>query len=92
MDAVTQDLISELRKTRQELQHKLNGGQSSVYYYIQAELHDVDSALKKLQAGDYGKCEVSGELLPAGLLAMIPTLKSIDDISKLDQYYRKSLH
>ncbi|PLR77563.1 hypothetical protein CU633_09145 [Bacillus sp. V3-13] len=92
MDAVTKDLISELRKTRQELQNKLDSSQSSVSYYIQAELNDVDAALKKLETGKYGHCEISGELLPASLLAMIPTLKSIDDISRLDQYYRKSLH
>jgi RNA polymerase-binding transcription factor DksA len=36
------------------------------------KLADVDEALGRLAAGDFGRCEHCGSAIPAGLLAVIP--------------------
>ncbi len=40
-----------------------------------AELDEIDHALEKIEAGNYGVCEVSGELIPEGRLKVIPTAR-----------------
>ncbi|MBP2240056.1 RNA polymerase-binding transcription factor DksA [Cytobacillus eiseniae] len=94
MDANIEKLYSELRNTRQELLEKLMDDNSSklIRPYILDELFDIESTLARMEKGEYGKCEISGELLPDHLLAEVPTIKSIDDCSRLEQYYRKSLY
>ncbi|PWW27447.1 hypothetical protein DFO73_108189 [Cytobacillus oceanisediminis] len=94
MDAKAEGLCSELRNTRQEILERLMEGNSSALIkpILLEELHDIEQALKKIENGDYGKCEISGELLPADLLEMVPTLKTMEDCSKLGKYYRKSIY
>lgn len=94
MDAKVEKLYSELRNTRQELLEKLMDDRSSklIRPFILDELYDVESTLEKIEKGVYGKCEISGELLPDDMLAEVPTLKTLNDCTQLVNYYRKSLY
>lgn len=94
MDAKVEKLYSELRNTRQELLEKLMDDRSSklIRPFILDELYDVESTLERIEKGIFGKCEISGELLPDDILAEVPTLKTIYDCNQLENYYRKSLY
>ncbi|KKK39636.1 hypothetical protein WQ57_02805 [Mesobacillus campisalis] len=87
-------IYEELRRSREELLDCLlkADGNSPIICYIQAELQDVEHALAKIEAGDFGKCEMSGELLPAGLLGMVPTARTGEDIKMMEAYLRKPLY
>lgn len=93
MDTCIETLYSELRKTRNELVDKLNdiGASPVIRPIIKEELSDVEDALNKLELGVFGKCEVSGELIPVELLGMVPTIKTLEDYYTIDGYFRKSL-
>ncbi|KAB2335343.1 hypothetical protein [Bacillus mesophilum] len=93
MDANINDLYSELRNTRQELLERLMNGTSNpiIKPILLEELHDVERTIAKLEQGNYGMCELSGELLPTELLKEIPTLQSKDDYTSLGKFYRKAL-
>ena len=92
MDQQQNEVYSELRKTKQELIEKLEGGNCSpiIKPYIEGELKDIEAALQKLAKGTFGTCEVSGELIPEDLLTIVPTLKSIDDCKTLQYLIGKS--
>lgn len=94
MDAKAEGLYSELRNTRQEILERLMKGSNSdlIKPILLEELDDIEQTLKRIESGSFGKCEISGELLPADLLEMIPTLKTMKDCSKLGNYYRKSIY
>ena len=93
MDAKAEGLYTELRNTRQEILERLMEGNSSALIkpILLEELHDIEQTLSKIVSGSFGKCEISGELLPADLLQMIPTLKTMEDCSRLGKFYRKSI-
>ena len=93
MDAKAEPLYSELRKTRMELIERLedNNSSSSIKPIIKAELLDVEDTLNKIELGLFGRCEISGELIPDELLSMVPTIKSLDDYEKIDSYFRKGI-
>nr|WP_295973956.1 hypothetical protein [uncultured Bacillus sp.] len=92
MDLNTNEIYSELRKTKQELLERLENDCSSplIKPYLLGELQDIDRALEKLERGTFGTCEISGELLPADVLLMIPTLKSMDDCKTIRYFLRKA--
>lgn len=90
MEINTNKIYSELRQTKHELLERLENCSALVKPYIISELKDIDNALKKLETGSFGTCEISGELLPQDLLAMVPTLKSIDDCKMISYFIRKS--
>ena len=92
MDPQYLDIYSELRKTKQEIQVKMETGSSPlVQPFIEAELKDVESAMEKLENGTFGTCEVSGEIIPDELLSILPTLKSMNDCKTLQYLIHKSL-
>lgn len=93
MDAKAEGLYTELRNTRQEILERLMEGNSSALIkpILLEELHDIEQTLSKIETGSFGKCEISGELLPSDLLHMIPTLKTMEDCSRLGKFYRKSI-
>jgi hypothetical protein len=93
MDAKAEGLYTELRNTRQEILERLMEGNSSALIkpILLEELHDIEQTLSKIETGSFGICEISGELLPADLLHMIPTLKTMEDCSRLGKFYRKSI-
>jgi RNA polymerase-binding transcription factor DksA len=94
MEAMMQKLYSELRDAKKELTARLN--QPNINPVLKAaideEIHDIDVALKKMNTGDFGKCEVSGELIPPQILKVIPTIKTLDEIQNLSSYLRKPLY
>ncbi len=87
-------IYKELRETRTELLAYLNDGQKDerILHYINDELHDIEAALEKMENGEYGKCEVSGEYLPYEVLQTIPTAKSAVELDQIEQYYRKPIY
>jgi hypothetical protein len=92
LDININKIYSELRKTKQELLQRLDDNNSSplVKPYILCELKDIENAIEKLETGTFGTCEISGELLPQDLLAMIPTLKSLDDCKTISYFFRRA--
>lgn len=93
MNLDIEKLYTELRMTQIELLTTLRiNRESKINHFIKDELHDVEESMKKLECGRFGTCEISGELIPADLLTMIPTLKTTKDLSSIQSYFRKSLH
>jgi RNA polymerase-binding transcription factor DksA len=94
MEANVKKLYSELRRTKKELVERLENGacSSNIQLLLNDELQDVDCAISKITAGTYGTCELSGELIPIEILEAIPTIKSIREVEKMGEYYRKSIY
>ncbi|WP_445488379.1 hypothetical protein [Niallia sp. 03133] len=93
MTTTLEKLYTELRMTQIELAATLRvSRESKINQFIEAELHDVEESMKKLENGSFGTCEISGELIPEDILSIIPTIKSKKDLKELQTYYRKSLH
>lgn len=92
MEARDVKLYRELRKTRTELMFQLSKKDSSplVRPYIEEELRDINIAIDKMENGTFGRCEISGELLPYELLEMIPTLKTKSDCKLIDHFCKPS--
>lgn len=87
-------IYNELRETRTELLAYLNYGQKDerILQYIVDELNDIEKALEKMEYGEYGKCEISGEYLPYEFLQSIPTARSAVEVDQIEQYYRKPIY
>ena len=52
----------------------------------QAELADIENALKRLEQGDYGKCEACGEEIPEERLEARPAARfCLDDQKSIEQ-------
>ncbi|MFP7469712.1 hypothetical protein SFC55_01725 [Niallia taxi] len=93
MNLDVEKLYTELRMTQIELQATLRVKRSSkINHYIEAELLDVEESMRRLENGQFGTCEISGELMPAEVLQLVPTIKSKKDLEQMQTYYRKSLH
>jgi RNA polymerase-binding transcription factor DksA len=94
MEAQDQELYSELRKMRKELQESLYNGKCSnlIRPIIEDELKDIEETIERMEAGKFGLCEISGELIPDELLIMVPTLKSLDDVDKISKYFCKPIY
>jgi RNA polymerase-binding transcription factor DksA len=87
-------LLLELRQTQAEIENSLSNNQNQAWFttILEEELADIKVAMKKINNGSFGQCEISGELLSADLLKIIPTLKSVKDTETLDTFFRKSLN
>ncbi len=87
-------IYEELRRTKEELLDRLQKADknSPILSYIKAELDDVELALMKMEAGDFGRCEMSGEFLPDGLIGMVPTARTEEDIKMMEAFLRKPLY
>ncbi|MEH7353038.1 hypothetical protein V7150_05595 [Neobacillus drentensis] len=94
MNAMQEQLFLELRQTQAEIEKSLKNQQKQAWLtsILEEELEDVDTALRKFKAGNFGKCEISGEMMPDYLLKMIPTLKSIKDSEDLETYCKKPIY
>ncbi len=94
MDAMHEMLYEELRQSEQEVLHSLEkkNHDQQLTLIFEEELADIRSAIDKVKNGNFGLCEISGDLIPDELLILVPTLKSVDDFSNLEIYYRKPLH
>jgi RNA polymerase-binding transcription factor DksA len=87
-------IYNELRETKTELLAYLNNGQKDerILQYILDELRDIEAALNKMENGEYGKCEISGEYLPYDFLQTIPTARSAMELHQNEQYCRKPIY
>jgi RNA polymerase-binding transcription factor DksA len=94
MNAMQEKLFLELRQTKEEVEYALNNKQSQDWLttILKEELSDTITAIQKLENGDFGKCEISGEFLPNDLLKIIPTLKSQEDSEYLVSYFKKPIY
>ncbi|HWJ78967.1 MAG TPA: hypothetical protein VNR61_12915 [Niallia sp.] len=93
MNAMIEKLYTELRLTQIELATTLRiKRDSKITKYIEDELRDVEESMRKLENGNYGMCEMSGELLPSDLLQTIPIIRTKEDIDGIYSYFRKSIH
>jgi RNA polymerase-binding transcription factor DksA len=54
---------------------------------IYKDLYDVEIALKKIDDGNYGYCELTGEQLPYNKLRILPTGRTIYDFSFVREHY-----
>jgi RNA polymerase-binding transcription factor DksA len=92
MDLNANTIYSELRSTKKELMEKLESENYSLLAkpFIEEELKDVEKALRKFEAGTFGTCEMSGELLPEKILLIVPTLTSLDDCKTLEFFIGRS--
>jgi RNA polymerase-binding transcription factor DksA len=84
------EIYSELRKTKEEIINRLQSNNCSplIKPLIESELKDIEEALYKFEKGTFGKCEISGELIPKDLLMMVPTLKTMDDCKTVSYFLR----
>ncbi|MEH7247027.1 hypothetical protein V7114_09625 [Neobacillus niacini] len=93
MNALQEQLFWELRKTQVELLRSLKNKHQDDWLIpiLQDELADISSAIYKIEHGNFGQCEMSGEPLPEYLLKIMPTIKSSKDSDDLENYYRKPI-
>ncbi|WP_160720112.1 hypothetical protein [Bacillus sp. USDA818B3_A] len=93
MNAMQEKLFLELRQTKEEIEDSLKkkSKQSWLTGILKAELADINTAIQKFENGNFGQCEISGELIPEDLLNMLPTMRSIKDHDELEYYYKKPL-
>jgi RNA polymerase-binding transcription factor DksA len=94
MNALYERIYMELRQTEQEIKESLQNRQENDWLssILEDELADIAFTLSKIEKGNFGQSEISGEMLPGKLLKTIPTLKSLDDLHSLNSYYRIPLH
>ncbi|WP_449619317.1 hypothetical protein [Robertmurraya sp. Marseille-Q9965] len=90
---VKKKLYSELRTMKKELQTSLENNNCSplVRPLIEEELKDVEKTMEKLENGNFGLCETSGEIIPTDYLAIVPTIQSLDDVDEITKYYCKPI-
>ena len=94
MNAIENMLYVELRQTEKEIISSLRKKKMDDWLkkIVEDELTDVRSAIHKVKNGCFGRCELSGELFPQELLAMMPTIKTKEDLQTIGSYCRKSIH
>jgi RNA polymerase-binding transcription factor DksA len=93
MNAMQEQLFWELRKTQLELVKSLKNKQKTDWMVsiLEDELADITTAIQKLEDGNFGQCETSGEQIPEYLLKIMPTIKSSKDSEDLEHFYRKPI-
>lgn len=93
MNAMQEQLFWELRKTQVEIIRSLKNKQKNEWMIplLEDELADITSAIQKLEDGNFGHCETSGEPLPENLLKIMPTIKSSKDTDELEHFYKKPI-
>lgn len=93
MNAMQEQLFWELRKTQLEIVRSLKNKQKNEWMVpiLEDELADISTAIQKLEDGNFGQCETSGEPLPEYLLKIMPTIKSAKDSDNLEHYYKKPI-
>ncbi len=96
MEATYDKLYSELRKTKRELLDRMNKNAGprplAIQTIIKEEIQDIELALTKIITGHYGRCELSGELIPLEVLEAIPTIKTMNDMEEINHFFRKPIY
>jgi RNA polymerase-binding transcription factor DksA len=93
MNAMQEQLFWELRKTQLEIVRSLKNKQKNEWMIpiLEDELADISAAIQKLEDGNFGHCETSGDPLPEDLLKIMPTIKTSKDTDNLEHYYKKPI-
>ncbi|MDM5328015.1 hypothetical protein [Neobacillus sp. CF12] len=93
MNAMQEQLFWELRKTQIEIIRSLKNKQKNVWMIpiLEDELADINTAIQKIEDGNFGQCETSGEPLSDDLLKIMPTIKSSKDTDELEHFYKKPI-
>jgi RNA polymerase-binding transcription factor DksA len=94
MNAMQEELFWELRKTQLEIVRSLRNKQKNewIVTVLEDELEDITIAMQKLEEGNFGHCETSGEPIPEYLLKIMPTIKTSRDSEILEHFYRKPIN
>jgi RNA polymerase-binding transcription factor DksA len=94
MNAMQEELFWELRKTQLEIVRSLRNKQKNewIVTVLEDELEDITTAIQKLEEGNFGQCETSGEPIPEYLLKIMPTIKNSRDSEILEHFYRKPIN
>jgi RNA polymerase-binding transcription factor DksA len=94
MNAMQEELFWELRKTQLEIVRSLRNKQKNewIVTVLEDELEDITTAIQKLEEGNFGQCETSGEPIPEYLLKIMPTIKTSRDSEILEHFYRKPIN
>jgi RNA polymerase-binding transcription factor DksA len=94
MNAMQEQLFWELRKTQLEIVRSLRNKQKNewIVTMLEDELEDITTAIQKLEEGNFGQCETSGEPIPEYLLKIMPTIKTSRDSEILEHFYRKPIN
>jgi RNA polymerase-binding transcription factor DksA len=94
MNAMQEELFWELRKTQLEIVSSLRNKQKNewIVTVLEDELEDITAAIQKLEEGNFGHCETSGEPIPEYLLKIMPTIKTSRDSEILEHFYRKPIN
>ena len=94
MNAMQEQLFWELRKTQLEILKSLRNKQKNewIVTVLEDELEDITIAMQKLEEGNFGHCETSGEPIPEYLLKIMPTIKTSRDSEILEHFYRKPIN
>lgn len=89
-----QTLYTELREMHKELIDNLKQrkGKNAIIPLIKAEINDINRAIKKLESGKYGICEVTGKEIEKELLFAIPTIQTIDEVHEISRYLSKPIY
>lgn len=94
MNAMQEELFWELRKTQLEILRSLKNKQKNdwIITILEEELDDITTAIQKLEDGNFGQCETSGEPIPEYFLKIMPTIKTSRDTEILEHFYRKPMN
>ncbi|NRD78803.1 hypothetical protein HPT25_15685 [Bacillus sp. BRMEA1] len=93
MNTITEKMLWELRQTKKEIEQSIADKQKNDWLrtLLEEELSDVNLALSKITDGNYGLCEISGELLPDELLEIFPTMRTKKDPKMINHYCKKPI-
>lgn len=91
MEAQFEKLYSELRTIQTELLTSIPTCTPAIKSIIEDELKDIEETIAKLETGDYGYCESSGQYIPESYLLMMPTIKTLEDVDTLGKFYCKPI-
>jgi RNA polymerase-binding transcription factor DksA len=91
MKVFEKKLYEELRDIEREMNGRLENDlvHFKIKKYVEDELKDIQSTLQKMENGEFGKCEMSGELIPFDLLYAVPTVKTFNDFNEMKSYFKK---
>jgi RNA polymerase-binding transcription factor DksA len=81
----TQDDLNVTNADKNELADQLENyeGNTAILKQLEIQLNDVKLALKKIEDGSYGICEVGGEAIPEDRLEAIPSARTcIEHVGK----------
>ncbi|MEC1520928.1 hypothetical protein P9D43_02625 [Neobacillus niacini] len=94
MNAMQEELFWELRKTQLEILRSLKNKHKNEWMItvLEEELDDITTAIQKLEDGNFGQCESSGEPIPEYFLKIMPTIKTSRDTEILEHFYRKPMN